>query len=241
MKTLARAALAAFIGAWACSAVADECLVYFGTYTGPKSKGVYFSKLDQDSGALSSPELAAETKSPSFLAIHPNGKFLYAVGEVADFGGKKAGSISAFSIDRKTGKLAPLNQQTSGGDGPCHLVVDRAGKYVLAANYGGGSVTAIAIKDDGSLGDVTAFIQHSGSSVNPSRQKGPHGHSINVDRSNSFAVAADLGLDQLLVYKFDAKTGKLEPNDPPFAALKPGAGPRHFAFHPKGSAAYVIN
>jgi 6-phosphogluconolactonase len=234
-------AFAVLIGVGASSALAKECFVYFGTYTGPKSKGIYFSRFDQGNGALSSPELAVETKSPSFLAIHPNGKFLYAVGEVADFGGKKAGSISAFRVDRESGKLTALNQQSSGGDGPCHLVVDRKGKFVLAANYGGGSVTSVEIKDDGSLGEVKSFIQHSGSSVNPDRQKAPHGHSINVDRSNCFAVAADLGLDKLLVYRFDATTGKLEANDPPFASVKPGAGPRHFAFHPKDNAAYVIN
>src|SRR5688572_2000262 len=161
-----RALVVGLIMGMGAAAMADEILVYLGTYTGPKSKGIYVSRLDRSKGALSAPELAAETKSPSFLAIHPNGKFLYAVGEVNNFGGKKAGSISAFGIDRKTGKLTALNQQTSGGDGPCHLVVDREGKYVLAANYGGGSVTAVALKDDGSLGDVTAFIQHTGSSVN---------------------------------------------------------------------------
>lgn len=229
------------MGAFASSAVADECLVYLGTYTGPKSKGIYVARLDRAKGELSAPELAAETRSPSFLAIHPNGQFLYAVGEVNNFGGKKAGSLSAFSIDHKTGKLTALNQQTSGGDGPCHLVVDKTGKYALAANYGGGSITAVAIKEDGSLGDVTAFIQHTGSSVNPQRQKEPHGHSINVDPGNRFAVAADLGLDKLLVYRLDARTGNLEANDPPSASVKPGAGPRHFAFHPNGKSAYVIN
>jgi 6-phosphogluconolactonase len=224
----------------ATTALADETLVYLGTYTGPKSKGIYVARLDRDKGILSTPELAGETKSPSFLAIHPNGKYLYAVGEVAEFQGKKAGSISAFGIDRKSGKLTALNQQTSGGDGPCYLVVDRAGKYVLAANYGGGSVTAIAIKPDGSLGEVTAFVQHEGKSVNAQRQEKPHGHSINVDKRNNFAVAADLGLDKLLVYRL-GKDGTLAPNDPPFASVKPGSGPRHFAFHPKSDRAYVIN
>lgn len=237
-----RAIIVSFVmGAFAATSVlAHDVLVYLGTYTGQKSKGIYVSRLNHDDGSLTAPELAAETKSPSFLAIHPNGKYLYAVGEVAEFQGRKAGSIGAFSIDRKTGKLTPLNQQSSGGDGPCHLVVDRAGKYVLAANYGGGSVTAVAIKLDGSLGEVTAFVQHEGKSVNPQRQEKPHGHSINVDKENRFAVAADLGLDKLLVYRL-TKDGRLEPNDPPFATVKPGAGPRHFAFHPKGDRAYVIN
>ena len=128
---------------------ADECLVFLGTYTGPKSKGIYVSRLDRAKGELSAPELAAETKSPSFLAIHPNGKHLYAVGETDEFQGKKGGSISAFAIDRKTGKLMPVNAQTSGGPGPCHLSVDRFGKFVLAANYGGGSITAVKINEDG--------------------------------------------------------------------------------------------
>jgi len=220
---------------------ADECLVFLGTYTGPKSKGIYVSRLDRARGELSAPELAAETKSPSFLAIHPDGKHLYAVGETDEFQGKKGGSISAFAIDRKTGKLMPVNAQTSGGAGPCYLSVDRSGKFVLAANYGGGSVTAVKINEDGSLGDVAAFIQHTGSSVNPQRQNEPHAHSINIDNNNRFAVAADLGLDKLLVYRLDKKAGNLTPNDPPFTAVKAGAGPRHFAFHPKDDRAYVIN
>jgi 6-phosphogluconolactonase len=220
---------------------ADECLVFFGTYTGQKSKGIYVSHLDRDKGSLSAPELAAETKSPSFLAVHPSGKYLYAVGETDEFQGKKGGSISAFSIDPKDGKLTSLNAQTSGGVGPCYLVVDRSGKVVLAANYGGGSVTAVKLKEDGSLGEVSAFIQHTGSSVNAQRQKEPHGHSINIDKNNRFAIAADLGLDKLLVYRLDAKAGTLTPNDPPFTSVKPGAGPRHFAFHPEGKRAYVIN
>ncbi|MCI0748471.1 MAG: lactonase family protein [Verrucomicrobia subdivision 3 bacterium] len=235
-----------FVAVWAVFLVAfsgrsAECLVFLGTYTGTKSKGIYVSRLDRITGALSTPQLVAETKNPSFLALHPNGKFLYAVGEVADYQGKKAGSVSAFSIDRKTGKLTALNQQSSGGDGPCHLVVDRAGKHVLVANYGGGSVAAIAIKRDGSLGEQTAFIQHTGKSINPARQQEPHGHSINLDKENRFAIAADLGLDKLLVYRFDQKSGNLGTNDPPFATVKPGAGPRHFAFHPKGHRAYIIN
>jgi 6-phosphogluconolactonase len=222
------------------TALADETLVYLGTYTGAKSQGIYVARLDAEKGVLTAPELAAEARNPSFLAIHPNHKFLYAVGEVADFKGQKAGSISAFRIEPKSGKLSLLNHQSSGGDGPCHLVVDRAGKYVLGANYGGGSVTAIAIKPDGSLGEVTAFVQHEGKSVNAQRQEKPHGHSINVDKGNDFAVAADLGLDKLLVYRL-GNNGTLAPNDPPFATLKPGSGPRHFAFHPKGDRAYVIN
>jgi len=218
-----------------------ELRFYIGTYTGAKSKGIYMSRLDLSSGKLATPELAAETASPSFLAIHPNRRFLYAVGEVANFGGKKSGAVSAFSINPETGKLTLLNQQSSVGDGPCHLVVDNAGKNVLVANYGGGSVAALPIKADGSLSEASAFIQHQGSSVNQQRQKEPHGHSINLDAANKFAFAADLGLDKVLIYKFDPTKGGLVPNDPAFAMVKPGAGPRHFAFHPKGRSAYVIN
>ncbi|MBM3840376.1 MAG: lactonase family protein [Verrucomicrobia bacterium] len=220
---------------------AREMRVYFGTYTDAKSKGIYVSRLDLKTGQLAPVELAVETKSPSFLAVHPSRRFLYAVGEVADFGGKRAGSVSAFSIDRQTGKLTVLNQQSSGGDGPCHLVVDKAGKNVLVANYGGGSIAALPVGGDGKLAEASAFIQHTGSSVNPSRQKEPHAHSINLDAANRFAAAADLGLDKVLIYKFDPAKGTLVPNDPPSASVKPGSGPRHFAFHPAGRYAYVIN
>jgi 6-phosphogluconolactonase len=218
----------------------NEFLVYIGTYTGAKSKGIYVSRLDTSTGKLSSPELAAETVSPSFLAIHPNRRFLYAVGEIGNFGGKKSGAVSSFSIDPATGKLALLNQQASGGDGPCHLVVDSTGKNVLVANYGGGSISALPIKADGSLAESTAFIQHQGSGATP-RQSAPHAHSINLDSGNRFAAVADLGLDKVLIYRFDPAKGTLTPNDPPSASVKPGAGPRHFAFHPKSAHAYVIN
>jgi 6-phosphogluconolactonase len=219
--------------------------VYIGTYTGKtslgnESKGIYASELDLASGKLSEPVLVAETKSPSFLALHPDGKHLYAVGEIADFGGKNVGAVSAFAIeDAKTGKLKLLNQASSGGAGPCHLVVDKAGKLVLAANYGGGSCCAVAIKADGSLGEQTGFVQHEGKSVDAGRQKEPHAHSINVSPDNRFAFCADLGLDKVLVYKIDG--GKLTPNDPPAGKTAPGSGPRHFAFHTSGKYAYVIN
>jgi 6-phosphogluconolactonase len=223
------------------TAGANDLLVYIGTYTGAKSQGIYVSRLDAASGALSPPELAAETASPSFLAVHPRGGWLYSVGEVNTFGGKPGGSVSAFAIDRATGRLTALNQQSSGGAGPAHLIVDRSGRDVLVANYGGGSVAVLPIEKDGRLKPASAFVQHSGASVNPQRQKGPHAHSINVDPQNRFAYVADLGLDKILVYRFDAKRGSLAASDPPFAAVQPGAGPRHFAFDPRGRFAYVIN
>jgi 6-phosphogluconolactonase len=215
--------------------------VYVGTYTSGSSKGIYRFDLDPASGKLTGPTLAAEAADPSFLAIHPNHRFLYAVAELDKFGGKSSGAVIAFGIDPKTGNLLLLNQQPSGGPGPCYIITDRQGKHVLVANYSGGSVSVLPIAEDGKLGEATAFVQHHGSSVNKERQQGPHAHSINLDAANRFAFVADLGLDKVLVYRFDADRGTLTPNDPPAAEVKPGAGPRHFAFHPNGRYAYVIN
>jgi len=228
-------------GADAPAAKTDKVWVFVGTYTGARSKGIYRFEMDTATGKLSNGELAAETTNPTFLAIHPSRRFLYAANEIGNFAGKPAGAISAFALDPKTGQLTALNQQSSGGGGPCHLVVDRQGKNVLAANYGGGSVCVLPIGADGKLGEATAFIQHKSTGGDPGRQSAPHGHSINLDAANRFAVAADLGLDKLLVYKFDAGKGTLTANDPPFVAMAPGAGPRHFAFHPNGLFAYAIN
>jgi 6-phosphogluconolactonase len=242
LLALASAAFAEARPAPGKEAAAGKLLVYVGTYTNSrKSKGIYRLELDLASGKLTAPALAAEAADPSFLAIHPGRRFLYAVGELASFRGKKSGVVSGFAIDPKTGDLTLLNHQPSEGAGPCHLVVDRAGKHVLAANYGGGSACVLPIEDDGRLGKATAFVQHKGSGVNPDRQKEPHAHSINLDAANRFAFVADLGLDKVFVYRFDKASGTLTPNDPPAAAVAPGAGPRHFAFHPTGRYAYVIN
>ncbi|MBM3803359.1 MAG: lactonase family protein [Acidimicrobiia bacterium] len=214
--------------------------VYLGSYTSnTNSKGIYLTRLDLASGMLSPATLAAEIEQPSFLALHPNRRFLYAVNESGG-GSRETGEVTAFAIG-DDGKLSVLNRQPSRGTGPCHLVVDRAGKNLLVANYGGGSVAAFPIASDGRLGDRSGFVQHSGSSVNPQRQKAPHAHSINMDPANQFAVAADLGLDKVLVYRFDKAKGTLTPNEPPAASVKPGSGPRHFAFHPQDRSAYVIN
>lgn len=219
----------------------DKLRVYIGTYTEKGSKGIYRSELDLASGRLTPPTLAAKAKDPSFVAIAPDHHFLYAVSEVDEQDGKKSGGVSSFAIDPKTGDLTLLNQQLSGGAGPCHLVVDRPGKHVLVANYGSGSVSVLPIEAGGRLGKATAFVQHHGSGPNPQRQQGPHAHSINLDAANRFAVVADLGLDKLLVYRFDPRKGTLTPNEPPAVSVAPGAGPRHFAFHPNGKNAYVID
>jgi 6-phosphogluconolactonase len=216
-------------------------LVYIGTYTGPKSKGIYVSRLDTTTGKLSSPEVAAETKSPSFLAVHPNHRFLYAVGEVSEFNGKKAGAVTAFEIDPKNGQLRLLNQQPSGGTGPCHLAVDKTGKCLLVANYGSGSIVAFPVGADGKLAEAATTIQHEGSSVNAQRQAGPHAHFITPDPANRFALVCDLGLDKILVYRLDPAKAFLVANDPPACAIKAGLGPRHLVFHPNGNWVYDIN
>jgi 6-phosphogluconolactonase len=218
-------------------------LVYVGTYTeeGSKSKGIYAYRYDASTGELAPLGLAADTTNPSWLVVHPNGKLLYAVNELPNYKGPNSGGVSAFSIDRATGKLTFLNEVPSRGADPCYVTVDKTGKYVLVANYTGGSVAAFPILDDGRLGDASAFVQHSGKGANPERQEAPHAHSIDLSPDNRFAMVDDLGLDELLVYKFDSAKGSLAPNDPPFAKLEPGAGPRHFALHPSGKFAYVVS
>jgi 6-phosphogluconolactonase len=216
-------------------------LVYFGTYTGPKSQGVYVSSFDAATGKLGAPRLAAETENPSFLALHPTRPLLYAANEVDNFEGGRAGSVSAFAIDPATGDLRALGRASSRGAHPCHLAVDRGGRHVLVANYSGGSVASLPLRADGGLEPASSFVQHTGASVDAKRQKGPHAHMIETDPSNAFALAADLGLDQVLVYRFDAGSGRLAAADPPHARVAPGSGPRHFAFSPDGRDLYVLN
>jgi 6-phosphogluconolactonase len=217
---------------------AESIDVYFGTYTSGDngSKGIYRSKLDTDTGELSPPVLAAEAKNPSFLEIHPNGKYLYAVSESG-----RAGSVSAYAIDLGTKNLKLLNTQPSGGSGPCHVNIDHTGKNVLVTNYNSGSVSVIPIKSDGSLAEPSCFVQHKGSSVNPQRQTGPHAHSVNISPDDRFAFVADLGLDKIMIYRLNVDNGTITPNDPDFVKVQTGSGPRHFTFGIDGKYAYVIN
>ncbi len=219
----------------------DRMLVYFGTYTRGRSQGIYVASMDTATGRLEEPRLAAPAQNPSFLTIHHDGRRLYAVSEMSGGQGQPAGSVSAFSIDAATGKLTALNQQPSGGAGPCYVSIDRSGRNLLVANYGSGSVAAFPLEPGGRLGAASAFIQHSGSGADPKRQAGPHAHSINPDPSNRFVLATDLGLDKVLVYRLDAARGTLAPHEPPAASLRRGAGPRHLAFHPRGRFVYTIN
>lgn len=229
------------------SVTPDDTLVFVGTYTGADSKGIYLFKqkasvaADAQQGALQPLGLAAETKSPSFLDIDADSGLVFAVSELDQFGGKPTGAVSAFAIDEASSKLTLLNQQPSLGTGPCHVALDRERRHVLVANYGSGSVTVLPIGADGRLGTASDFHQHAGKSVNPQRQEGPHAHCVTFDPAGRFVFVCDLGLDQILVYKFDAEHGKLTPNQPAFATVKPGAGPRHMAFRPDGRFAYVNN
>jgi 6-phosphogluconolactonase len=218
-----------------------EYFVYLGTYTGQKSKGIYAYRFDAATARLTSLGLVVETVSPSFLAVHPNRRFLYAVNEVDSYEGQVGGAVSAFAIDRRAGKLSFLNAVSSRGAGPCYLALDKTGKNVLVANYGTGSVAVFPVSHDGRLGEASAFVQHAGAGVNPQRQQGPHAHSILPSPDSRFAIAADLGLDQLLVYRFDSTKGSLAASTPALAKVSPGAGPRHFAFHPNGKFVYVNN
>jgi 6-phosphogluconolactonase len=206
--------------------------MYVGTYTSGSSKGIYAYKYQPSTGKLTSLGLAAESSNPTFLAVHPNQRFLYAVNE------NNTGMVSAFAIDAASSKLKPLNQVSSKGAGPCHLSVDKTGKWLFVANYNSGSVAAFPIKMDGSLGEASASFQHSGKSVNPERQSGPHAHVAAISPDNRFVWVCDLGLDEVRSYRIDAAKG-MTPNDPPFAKVEPGSGPRHVVFRADSKFAYV--
>lgn len=225
------------------TAAPKEYHVYFGTYTNAKtaSKGIYRARLDVATGKLSAADVAAECRDPSFLAVHPNGKILYAIDEGSDPAKNPGRGLAAYAIAEKTGALTLLNEQGNGGRGPCHLAVDREGKCVVVANYSGGSVAAVALLPDGRLGALGAVSQHVGSSVNPARQKEPHAHAVALSPDQRFVLSADLGLDQVLIYQLDAAQAGLRVGDPASVKLPPGSGPRHLAFRPDGKFLYVIN
>ncbi len=237
------AMLAAALGALVPFALAgsdkqpSKLWVFVGTYTDGKSKGIYRCELDLKTGKLTNPHVAAELRSPSFLAIHPSHRFLYAVNESGS--GKNKGAVSALALDPASGTLKFLNERPSRGAGPCHINVDKTGKNALIANYGGGSAAVLPIGTDGKLAPISCFVQHKGSSVDKARQEAPHAHSVNLDKANRFAFVCDLGLDKVMIYRFDADQGTITPNDPAYLMLDPGSGPRHFAFHPDGKSAYV--
>ena len=217
-----------------CAPLLSGQIVYVGTYTRTSSKGIYAWRLQPATGKLTPLGLAAETSNPTFLAVAPNQRFLYAANE------DKAGTISAFALDAANGQLKLLNSVPSRGSGPCHVAVDPSGKWVFAANYNSGSVAVFPVRADGSLGEATGFVQHAGSSVNAQRQSGPHAHSANLSPDGRWLFVADLGLDRILTYRLDAVKGTLSPGDPPFTKVAPGSGPRHMAFGKDGRFAYAI-
>jgi len=229
----------------------QKYFVFVGTYTTKtESRGIYEYEFNADTGKLTPRGVAAETRDPSWVAVHPTGKFLYAANEAG-----KASMVSAFAIEPKTGKLTLLNQLPALGEDPCYLSFDKTGKYVFVANYTSGNVVVFPIGGDGKLGAATANVRDEGKpGPNKERQDGPHAHWIETSLDNRFALVADLGLDEVLIYRFDAKEGILSRNDPPLmtvsallasswrgASVNPGAGPRHFVFHPQGKFGYVVN
>lgn len=223
-------------------ATRSQYIAYVGTYTSKtNSKGIYAFRFDAQKGQLSAIGVAAETTDPSFVVVHPNGKFLYAVNEVGNFNGGNTGAVSAFSIDPKSGSLTLLNQVSSRGAGPCHISLDRNNAFALVANYDSGNIASFPIQTDGSLGTASGFVQHSGSGPDKERQEGPHAHWIGASPDNQFVLVADLGLDEVIVYGFDSSRATFMPRLSGFAKVNPGAGPRHVAFSTNGKFVYVLS
>lgn len=219
-----------------------DYLVYIGTYTrGSDSQGIYRMRLNAQTGEMTDLQTAASAVNPSFLAVHPAATALYAVSEIEQLDGKPTGGVAAFRIDRATGNLTPLNEQPSGGAGPCYVAVNSSGQVLLVANYGGGSVASLPIAADGALQPAATIVQHTGRSVNEKRQKEPHAHSFQFGPDGAFAYAPDLGLDQVKIYRVNDADATLQPAEPGYASTAAGAGPRHIDFHPSGRFAYVID
>lgn len=223
------------------SSANDSLYVYVGTYTTHGSEGIYVLRQDPTTGQLEPLHVVSGVVNPSYLTLDPTRRHLFAVAEVTEIDGHPGGAVSAFAVDPASGNLTFLNRQPSHGTDPCHVTTDRFGRHVLVANYSSGSVAVLPIQADGSLAPASDVVQHVGSSILPDRQLGPHAHSVNLDAASRFAIVADLGLDRVLVYRFDHERGKLASNQNPGPSTKPGSGPRHLDFHPNGRFAYVIN
>ncbi len=220
---------------------ASRDLLYVGTYTeGTRSEGIYLIRMDRRSGELLRVGAMDAGPNPSFLAIHPNGRVLYAVNELEQFNGRPTGAVSAFAIERASGALTRLNEQPSEGGAPCFVSVDRSGRVALVANYAGGSVALLPIEANGALAPAQV-VQHTGTGPNAERQEAPHAHCILPDPSNRFALSADLGADRVFVYRLDLEGKSLRHVEGGDAVMRPGAGPRHIAFHPTLPLVFVAN
>ncbi|MBA4104591.1 MAG: 6-phosphogluconolactonase [Pirellula sp.] len=220
---------------------AGKTRLYIGTLALGASQGIYQAELNPESGELQLVGRAGNVANASFLAIHPSRQCLYAACEIDEYVDSKGGAIAAFHIDADTGDLALINHQSSAGALPCHLSLDQQGQHALVVNYLRGNAAVLPIDADGKLGPATTTVQHHGSSVHNVRQRQPHPHSINLDAANRYAFVADAGTDEIFIYRFDSTAGTLTPHDPPALQSSPGAAPRHFAFHPNGKSAYVVN
>jgi 6-phosphogluconolactonase len=219
-----------------------EYTVYVGTYNLRGGKGIYGYRFDPASGRFASHIPEAESTNPSFLVISPDRRFLYAVGETDSYQGRPTGSLRAYRIDPRSGGLTLLNEVSSLGAGPCYISMDQTGRFVLAANYDGGSFVIYPVLGDGRLAEhASAFVEDHGSGVDRDRQAGPHLHAIQVSPDNRYLLATDLGLDKLFVYRFDSSQGSIEAGKPPYSTVAPGAGPRHFVFDPHRQLVYEIN
>ena len=220
---------------------ATEPVLFISAFASGDNGAIHAYRFDATDGGLKPLHRTTDIESPFFLAVSPQGRFLYSI-DTEQFGGQDHEFVAAYSIIGRTGKLKRLNRQSARGSASCYLAVDSTGKSIVVANYSTGNVAALPVRSDGSLGQVTSLIQHSGSSVHPTRQKAPFAHSIEISPDNRFALAADLGIDRLLVYRFDAAQASLTVNQAqPSAELPPGSGPRHVTFHPNGQRVYVIN
>ncbi len=240
LRLLSSLVVAAMLTASASQLRADDPLVFVSSFAPGTQGAINAYQLDQTAGTLKLLKSTSGVEHPFFLALSPDRKFLYSI-HARQFGGKEPENVAAFEVMGRTGELKPLNRASAKGTAACYLHVDATGQTVLVANYSSGSIAALPAAKDGSLSESATFIQHVGSSVNQSRQKEPHAHAIITSPDNRYVYAADLGLDQVLCYRLDAKTSKLTPNDPPFAKSPAGAGPRHLTFHPDGKHLYVIN
>ena len=217
---------------------AAEPLVFVSAFASGEKAGIHAFRFDTDKGTLKPLKRTTGVNSPFFMALSPDRRFLYSIDE---FGGKD-NFVAAFAVEGRAGDLRPLNRQNTGGTASCFIDVDPSGQSVLVANYSSGNVASLPVKNDGSLGEAVSFFQHSGSSIDPQRQKSPNAHCFVVSPDGEHALAADLGIDKVMIYTFDAATTKLAPNtSQPFAKLTPGSGPRHLTFHPNGKLVYVIN